>query len=486
MCKSVLTTGVTVAFLWSVPTMSLCQCQDPAFGAADSVLPFGARPTLRSIADVNRDGFPDLLVLRTWGTTPGNSLHLLTGRGDGSFDELLTFTDESPLHGALADMNGDGFPDLVMIQSASRITIRLNDGGGHFDHPLEYDASGDWISALYVADINADGLPDVLYEPVFEALRVRMNTGGGVLGPEIATGIYPAEQPVLLHDLTGDGRPEIVFNNVGADEVRYFSDDGSGHFAAEQLLLPYSVASLDFLDVDGGGSLDLTFGQFVGGNIRHQTWLNDGSGHFAVAASIVTPFASSSAYADLDGDSDLDLILCHSGVAAVYRNTGGAAFSAPMMFAFPGDTACFAVDQNGDGNIDLVGFRAGGFSAGDVVLLPGAGNGDFGSASSHVCQATPNARIAALADLNNDGLHDVIVNTLSFGPVSVAGELKSMTARCPCPAEFNHDGAVNTQDFFDFLAALFTLQPAADVNRDGVVNSQDFFDYLGAFFAGCP
>jgi hypothetical protein len=55
-----------------------------------------------------------------------------------------------------------------------------------------------------------------------------------------------------------------------------------------------------------------------------------------------------------------------------------------------------------------------------------------------------------------------------------------------CPADFNHSGAVDPQDFFDFLSAFFALDPSADFNHSGAVDSQDFFDFLTAFFAGCP
>jgi hypothetical protein len=54
-----------------------------------------------------------------------------------------------------------------------------------------------------------------------------------------------------------------------------------------------------------------------------------------------------------------------------------------------------------------------------------------------------------------------------------------------CRVDFDCSGAVNSQDFFDFLNAFFFGDSSADFNDDGAVNSQDLFDFLSSFFPGC-
>jgi hypothetical protein len=53
-----------------------------------------------------------------------------------------------------------------------------------------------------------------------------------------------------------------------------------------------------------------------------------------------------------------------------------------------------------------------------------------------------------------------------------------------CPCDWNCDGVLNSQDYFDFLNGFFAND--ADFNMNGVTDSQDFFDFINCFFAALP
>lgn len=56
---------------------------------------------------------------------------------------------------------------------------------------------------------------------------------------------------------------------------------------------------------------------------------------------------------------------------------------------------------------------------------------------------------------------------------------------CSCPADFNHDGFVNGNDYDDFAVLFDEANQAADFNGDGFVNGNDYDEFADHFDVGC-
>lgn len=89
-----------------------------------------------------------------------------------------------------------------------------------------------------------------------------------------------------------------------------------------------------------------------------------------------------------------------------------------------------------------------------------------------------------ILEVNTPGIARVHLSTDTDG--AIVDNLNFNAPVAPmCRADFNGSGAVDSQDFFDFIAAFFAHLPSADFNHSGAIDSQDFFDFLTEFFAGC-
>lgn len=122
-----------------------------------------------------------------------------------------------------------------------------------------------------------------------------------------------------------------------------------------------------------------------------------------------------------------------------------------------------------------VGEGAGGASAGGGFVAGAVGALVSPSDGSAITLTISGARTG------DSGVYRVVF-TNSCGSGVSDGAAVTVVASV-CSADFNHSGSVDSQDFFDFVAAFFS--GAADFNHDHDTNSQDFFDFLAAFFNGC-
>jgi hypothetical protein len=166
---------------------------------------------------------------------------VLLGDGAGQFKQAPGSpfgAGHDPNDIAIADMNGDGNPDLVIPNhQAPTITILLGDGKGSFSaapgSPVDVH-SNPHPHGVAVADFDGDGKPDVITDSWAEnKIELLLGDGKGGLrapGRYFATGRRPYER-LRTADFNHDGYPDIVTTNLDDDTVSILLGDGKGGFA---------------------------------------------------------------------------------------------------------------------------------------------------------------------------------------------------------------------------------------------------------------
>jgi hypothetical protein len=198
-------------------------------------------------ADLNGDGILDLAVLnlcvyqQSVGCVGVGSVSVLLGNGDGTFHSATTYGSGGDPYSrsyslAIADVNGDGKPDIVVTNSplpgtqgyVGTVAVLLGNGDGTFQAAVSYSSGGSYASSLAIADINGDGKPDIVlannycfYLCVDGFVGVMLGNGDGTF--QAAVSYYVGEYPVsavILADVNGDGKLDLLEANQScADNV---------------------------------------------------------------------------------------------------------------------------------------------------------------------------------------------------------------------------------------------------------------------------
>ena len=327
---------------------------------------------------------------------------------------LLEQTSETSANVSIGDLNGDGFPDLVLAKGRHWPLIDrvlLNDGHGGFTSAHNLGDVADRSYSVTLTDIDRDGDLDVVVgNDAPDPKRVYANDGKGNFHL-LSTFGHP-EWPTrnaTAADLNGDGLPDIIVANrpddlKGSDYVCL--NKGGGQFDADCLAFSKeSATTITPADMNRDGFVDLIVPHRDGG--QSYVYINDGKANFARRI----PFGPADAVmrvsqaADLNGDGVLDIVVIDEkrGASICFGNKG-ASFSDPVPLSKTGATpyALAVGDLNGDGLIDIV---VGNVEAPSVVYF----NDGTGRHFTPVTFGDNKGAVYgfAIGDLNGDGLADI-------------------------------------------------------------------------------
>lgn len=170
-----------------------------------------------AVGDFNKDGKLDLVVA---GVT---TLQVFNGDGDGTFSfgrtlqtEIPGYTNlNSPQAIAVADLDGDGNLDIIVpISYPSVAEIFYGNGDGSFQDPVLLQLARGYTQ-MAVADVNGDGRPDLLFSDG-GLISIVHNTGNRTFAPEVHY-VSGGVSSFVVQDVNGDGFPDIVIAGTGGN-----------------------------------------------------------------------------------------------------------------------------------------------------------------------------------------------------------------------------------------------------------------------------
>jgi hypothetical protein len=230
-------------------------------------------------------------------------------------DPLLYDTDYGSIESAAEDVNGDGHPDLIVLNyNGSNVSILFNNGDGTFQNQSIYSVMSH-PQALTVADFNNDSFLDIVATcSDANVISYLQNNGDGTFQARINSSTQQQPWGIDKYDFNGDSFLDLAVANSGSNSIQILLNNQDGTFSSS-----YSAFS-------GAGSKFLTIGE-------------------------------------LDGDTYPEIVVTRSyinyifviGVLTVFKNSGDGTFTKYIDDDFgSGASNIYIYDLNGDSYNDII------------------------------------------------------------------------------------------------------------------------------------
>jgi|CZKL01.1.fsa_nt_gi hypothetical protein len=349
--------------------------QPPALSFRQATIPTGNGPRYVAVADVNLDGKPDLVVANA----ESGTVTVLLGEGQGNFHA----TEASPIAAGhlpndivVADMNGDGHPDLVIANHQSPyLTILLGDGKGGFrpapGSPFDVHSTPH-PHAVAIGAFSTRGVLDVVTDS-WGNNRIELLQGNGKGGLHLPGRFFPVGhrpyERLRSADFNEDGFPDVVTTNLDDGTVTILLGDGNGNLRdapgspVAAGAKPWQLAIDDF-NHDGFPDLAvIPYERDVANPRDVAVTILAGNGKGGFGLLLPSPLSlegcrgpNSIAAGDLNGDGLRDIVVAcsESKSLAIFLGRANGGFMR-MTHPSPGGWGSVAVaDLNGDGKDDLI------------------------------------------------------------------------------------------------------------------------------------
>jgi hypothetical protein len=243
-----------------------------------------ARVTYVAAADLNGDGRFDLVVGQ-FGYLQGE-IRWMENLGDGQFRSHALSDLPGTVHAPVADFTGDGHPDIAALvtQDTEEVHLFTGDGVGGFRNRVVWGSTNKDFggSGLSIADLNGDGRPDLLVtngdgfdyatpgSRPWHGVQWLENIGGGKFAFH-RIGDFPGSYSPVAADLDGDGDLDLVatsgfneWSNRSAVALMAFENQGGGVFIPRPLARePTHLIVVKAADLYNDGGVQLVTGAFV-------------------------------------------------------------------------------------------------------------------------------------------------------------------------------------------------------------------------------